>query len=71
VDCLPDGSFIQIDGSAFLVWSRALYLWSPEAYTRKDRLPQGAMVTVLTPRPIVECLWRGYTAEVHKSAAAI
>src|SRR6516225_659803 len=33
---LPDGSFIELDGSAYLVWNDALLLWTPERYSRKE-----------------------------------
>ena len=65
---LPDGSFVQIDGGNYLVWGDALRLWSPEGYLRKDRRPGSLTVTVLTPEPLVQCLRRGYRAEVHLSA---
>jgi hypothetical protein len=65
---LPDGCFVVITGTPFLVWNDALLLWTPEGYARKDSLPERATVTVLTPRPIVECIRKGYQPAIHPSA---
>jgi hypothetical protein len=63
---LPDGAFIQVDGHAHLLWRDALLLSTPEGYARKHPRPDG-MVTVLTPKPIVECFRQGYVPEIHTS----
>jgi len=65
---LPDGSFVQIQGSAYLVWRDALMLWTPEGYARRDARPRDSIVTVLTPGPIVECFRQGYRPEIHETA---
>src|SRR5579884_2673422 len=62
---LPNGSFVQIEKSAYLVWDDALALWTPECYSGKHRRPPDLTVTVLTPQPIVECLNQGYVPEIH------
>jgi hypothetical protein len=64
---LPNGSFIAIEQSAYLIWNNALMLWTPERYTTRRPVPEG-LVTVLTPEPIVRCLREGYKPEVHESA---
>ena len=66
---LPDGCFIEIDGSARLVWEDSLLLWTPAGYTRRDTRPKDLTVTVLTPEPIVGCFREGYKPEVHPSVA--
>ena len=67
---LPDGCFVEIESSVYLVSRDALLLWMPERYTRKiARTPMP--VTVLTPRPTVGCLRQGYIAEVHPSAQTL
>ena len=68
---LPNGCFVALDGNAFLVSDDALLLWTPEQYTRKIPRVHGLTVTVLTPRPIVECFRHGYQPEIHYSARAI
>lgn len=75
---LPDGCFVQIDGSNYLVWGDALFLWSPGAYLSKhSRLKdltahtQSNDVSVLTPQLIVECLRQGYRPEIHPSAFSL
>jgi hypothetical protein len=69
-DSLPNGCFVEIDGSAYLVWEDALFLWTPERYASKERRPRGS-VTVLTPKPIVQCLQHGYEPEIHASLRAL
>ena len=64
---LPDGSFIRIEGCPHLVWRNALLLWTPEGYARKRSRPKDFVVTVLTPKPIVECFKQGYAPEIHPS----
>ena len=71
LDSLPSGCFVQIDGSAFLIWNDALLLWTPERYARKDRRPSALTVTVLTPEPIVQCFVQEYEPGIHTSALAL
>jgi hypothetical protein len=61
---LPDGCFIQLDGSAYLVWQNALRLWTPQGYTSSESRPRDLIVAVLTPEPIVRCFREGYKPEV-------
>jgi len=66
LDSLPDGCFVELDGAAWLVRGEALALWTPEGYGRRIARPE-RRVTVLTPRPAVECLGAGYRPEIHRS----
>jgi hypothetical protein len=68
---LPDGCFVEIGGSSYLMWDGALLLWSPEGYLKKERRPHGLTVTVLTPEPIVQCFRQGYRPGIHQSALAL
>jgi hypothetical protein len=68
LDALPNYCFIQIEGQPYLVLDDALLLWTPERYTTKIGKPHGLTVSVLTPRPIVECFRQGYQPEIHHSA---
>lgn len=70
LDSLPDGCFVEMDDSSYLVHGDALLLWSPEGYAGKRERPGDAMVTVLTPQPTVECIRAGYALAVHESANA-
>ena len=64
---LPNGCFIDSDGSPYLVWDDALFLWTPEGYTSRQHRPNDQTVTVLTPRPTVECFRQGYQPQTHAS----
>jgi len=68
---LPDGCFVRVEGSAYLVLGNALLLWKPEGYTRRDARPKDSIVTVLTPKPIVGCFQHGYWPEIHESARSL
>ena len=68
LDSLPDGCFVEIGGSSYLVSGDSLLLWSPEGYAKKIAKPRDEMVAVLTPEPMVRCLRGGYKAEIHSSA---
>jgi len=65
---LPDGCFVQMEGSAYLVLGDGLLLWTPEGYARRDVSPKDLMVTVLTPEPFVGCFRQGYRPEIHETA---
>jgi len=65
---LPDGCFVRIDGSPFLISHDALLLWTPEGYASMGPRPGRATVEVLTPEPIVQCIRAGYRPEIHTSA---
>src|SRR6185312_8272050 len=48
---LPDGAFIRLDGSAWLLWSEQLLEWSAGGYrTRRSQPSTSGRVEVLTPR---------------------
>jgi hypothetical protein len=64
LNTLPNGTFVEMDGSAHLVWGDGLFLWAPERYAGRQRRPPHLTVTVLTPEPIVQCFRQGYEVEV-------
>jgi hypothetical protein len=70
IDSLPDGCFIRLDGSIYLVREQWLLLWSPEGYAKRVDRHHDRVVTVLTPGPIVECLRQDYIPGVHESSIA-
>ncbi len=65
---LPDGTFIEVGGSAYLLWKGAQLLWSADGYGCRQMRSNDEIVRVLTPRPIVECFERGYEPAVHETA---
>jgi hypothetical protein len=68
---LPDGCFVQIGDTSYLIWREGLLRWSPEAYVEKHSRSSLRDLTVLTPEPIVRCLRQGYRPEIHQSALAL
>lgn len=64
---LPDGCFVQIAKSAYLVLGDALLLWTPEGYAKRETRHKSSIVKVLTPKPIVACFREGYEPEIHES----
>ena len=65
---LPNGSYVALDGHAWLVRGGNLLAWSPVGYVNRIPRPPAGNVTVLTPPSIVAVLRAGYVAEVHPSA---
>lgn len=64
---LPDGTFVRIGDSSYVIWRGWLARWSPWGYLEKNPVPGGLTVEVLTPEPIVHCLSHGYVPEFHPS----
>jgi hypothetical protein len=64
---LPDGCFVQVDGSACLLWQSSLLVWTPEGYVKRQPMPKHIIATVLTPKPIVGCFREGYRPQIHHS----
>jgi hypothetical protein len=71
MDSLPDGCFIQVEGSSYMVWGDTLLLWSQTGYVKKRLRPFDSTVSVLTPAPIVRCIRGGYRPVIHESALAL
>jgi hypothetical protein len=66
---LPDGAFVRLDGSAWLLWAGQLLEWSAGGYSaRRQLLPAASHVEVLTPHSLVAVLRAGYSLQVHVSA---
>ena len=68
ISSLPDGSYVERDGAAWLVWDGSLLAWSPSGYTTGCARPETGEVSVLTPRCIVAVIRAGYQPFVHPSA---
>jgi hypothetical protein len=65
---LPDGTYVALDGRAWLVLSEWLLEWSAGGYLiRRPRVSRGD-VTVLTPPSLVAAIAAGYGPSVHHSS---
>jgi hypothetical protein len=60
LDRLPDGAFIALDETAFLVRGDLLWPYDPGGYDPAVERLRGTTVTVLTPEPTVRILRAGY-----------
>ena len=65
---LPDGAFVEIDGTAWLVWQGTLRAWSPAGYSERWPISRRE-VTVITPRCLVNVLRNDYSPIIHPSAS--
>jgi hypothetical protein len=66
---LPDGAMISAGGSPFVVASGKAHLWSPEGYTKVDRLP--FVDGLLTPPSTLNALLAGYRVNLHSSLSKV
>jgi hypothetical protein len=62
---LPEGTYVSMDGAAWLLWNGKLNLWSDAGYVNRRPPPENGEVAVLTPQTIVEILRAGYRPGVH------
>lgn len=67
IERLPDGSYIVVDGGAWLVYGDWLYRWSAESYLERRRRPSSGPVALLTPPSIIDAFRAGYACGVHAS----
>jgi len=66
---IPVGTFIEVDGDAWLYWQGQLKKWSPAGYIAIGEPPAPrTCVTVLTPFSIVRIFAQGFTPQLHESA---
>jgi hypothetical protein len=61
---LPEGCFIDMEGSPYLVTAKGLWQWTPFGYRTMSEPPERRMVAVLTPRSIVHSLRAGYMPQM-------
>ena len=65
---LPNGIFVEINSSAFLVWANRLFEWSYLRYSKSKIEYNGNQeVVVLTPKSYVNTFAKGFIPEVHES----
>lgn len=67
-DTLPEGTFVQMEGAAWLLWQGRLHRWTHAGYDEKRALAGDQLLTVLTPHATVRVLQAGYRPQVHPSA---
>lgn len=65
---LPDGTYVALDASAWLVWGRELLAWSDAGYAGRRARPASGQIEVHTPPSIVAVLTAGYRPGVHPTA---
>ena len=65
---LPDGTFIENNGNAWVLKNKHLWLWSPGGYIQNLSVTE-TLVSVLTPRATVEVLKMGYAPIFHTTLA--
>jgi hypothetical protein len=70
IDVLPDGTFVALEGSAWLVHAGHLLRWTTAGYTERAPRPTARRVTVLTPPSVVAVLRAGYQPGVHPSVSS-
>ena len=64
IDNLPNGTFAMYDDKPYLIYDKQLYEWGPAGYAKAIALPGVKVVTVLTPRSVVNMFNAGYVAQV-------
>lgn len=66
---LHPGTFLALDGQAWLLWQGRLWPWTHFGYgAPRSRPDASAPVTVLTPRSVVAAFGAGLVPQVHASA---
>ena len=74
VDELPDGAFVLLDGSPWLVLGAELLSWSPAGYAGRRPRPTHEQVISLTPPSLLAILragWEPVVPLLHPSALAL
>ncbi|MBN8856473.1 MAG: hypothetical protein J0H07_31755 [Sphingobacteriales bacterium] len=66
---LPDGTFIELEGRAWLVANGHVHGWTPFGYEKGRALPSGQRVKVLTPRSVVNAFRAGYIVQINDRSA--
>jgi hypothetical protein len=64
-DTLPDGTFVVFGDEPYLIKAGSLLQWTPFGYEKELQLPAGEMLTVLTPRSIVNAFRAGYVPDMN------
>ena len=68
VSSLPEGTIFEHEGNAYLSWQDQYFMWTHHGYMSiSSSLDMNCMVTVLTPKSIVETFRNGFVPKVHES----
>jgi hypothetical protein len=59
-DELPDGAYVLVDDSPWLVLGDKLLAWTPAGYAERRTRPRGETATVITPPSLVAVLRAGW-----------
>ena len=67
---LPNAVMVQLDDSedAYLFYNQQLMRWSAAGYTEKRDPSVNSLVTVLTPKSMVNIFQLGYPCTIHETA---
>jgi len=66
---LPEGTYIALEGEAWVVIGERLLAWSDNGYTTSQSRFRHREVDVLTPASLVTVMAAGYVPRLHPSAA--
>jgi hypothetical protein len=70
ITTLPDGSYIQLEDRAWLIWEGELWSWSAARYEQRRAKPAHGMIALLTPPSVVSVFRAGYQPMVHASVSS-
>lgn len=65
---LPDGTFVDIAGSPWLIADGRIVEWTPDGYGIRRPRPAAGNATVITPASSVAVLRQGYPIQIDASA---
>lgn len=63
---LAEGTFVVINTEPHLFSQGRLHRWTPFGYDNTTAVPEGSMLTVLTPYSIVNAFRAGYTPQIKR-----
>lgn len=67
---LPDGTFVELEGTTFLLLGREVIEWTRTGYAAHRARPRRGAATVITPPATVAALRAGYRARIDRSASS-
>ena len=68
ISTLPDGAYVRMGETAWLLWGGRLYAWSDCGYQESRPRPHRGKVSVLTPHSVIAVFAAGYRPAIHFSA---